>query len=370
MSEGNEEYRADGSDVGALIAKTAIKTVVYALAGIMLVAALFTTFFPYTAMRLYGDLGNKSRALECAERFLNGERGKYETSAPELDSKYVLALNNAATLSISLYGAAQSDGEKAERAEQVKKYTDEYLAVPRISERNRLIDEYNIKRGNQPYYYHPSLYSYRDYLVRYNYLARLTLGERDKWIYAGEQSNITIFSNMFVNVEFAPTNNNIDEICEALNMLSAMIDYDFKRAEVESFGSLSENELGSIPAIAGTTLTGWFEPLASRDGKTQLLKNIESKFELLKNYAVSMTVTDAESALHGLYVFRSLSNFADSASAFLTALASSSYYGGITTNDDVWRGNLGHININGSNYNMRDYYNNVLLPRYAGMLAV
>ena len=369
MSQDNEQARREESEIGVLIAKTAIKTVVYALVGIVLVAALFTTFFPYGAMRLYGDLGNKSRALECAERFLNGERQKYEGIYPALDSKYVLALHNACSLSISLYGGARNDDERKERAEQVKKYTDEYLAVPSIAERNRLIDEYNIKRGGQPYYYHPSLYSYRDYLVRYNYLARIELGERNKWIYAGEQSDTAIFSNMFVNLEFAPTNNNIDEICEALNMLSAMIDYDFKRASVESFGSLSENELGSIPAIADTVLTGWFEPLAAREGKTQLLRNIESKFELLKNYAVSMTVTDSESALHGLYVFRSLSNFADSASAFLTALASSRYYDGITTNDDVWRGNLGHINIEGNNYNMRDYYNNVLLPRYAGMLV-
>ena len=369
MTQDNEEVRAEEAEIGVLIAKTTIKTVVYAFVAIMLAAALFTTFFPYRAMLLYDDFGNKSRALECAESFLKRERGKYEELSPELDSKYVLALNNACSLSISLYGSATSEVEKEERAAQVKKYTDEYLAVPRIAERNRLIDEYNIKRGDQPYYYHPSLYSYRDYLVRYNYLARIELGERDKWIYAGEQSDTTIFSNMFVNLEFAPTGNNIDEICEALNMLSAMIDHDFKRAGVESFGALSENDLGSIAAIKDTVLTGWFEPLVTREGKTMLLKNIESKFGLLKNYAVSMTVTDAESALHGLYVFRALSNFADSASAFLTALSSSAYYGGITTNDDVWRGDLGHININGNNYSMRDYYNNVLLQRYAGMLA-
>ena len=365
-----ETEREPETDFGTLVAKTTIRTVLSAAVCIVLIAALFVSFFPYSAMRLYVDFGNKNRALECAESFVRRERTKYVDTAPSLTSNYVSALYTGCELSVSLFNTAKDDGEKAERARQVKDMTSEYLSVPSISERNRLINENNIKKGGQPYYYHPSLYSYRDYLVRYNYVSGCVLGDRKNWIYAGSESNIDVFANMFYNIDFTPNANNIDEICEAFNMLSAMIAFDFDRAGVTDYLQRDENSLASITEIVRTEQTGWFAPLVERSGKTTLLTNIESRFIMLRDYALGMSVTDADTALHRLYVFRSLSNFAYSARAFLIALSPSEYYFGLDNNSYAfWNEACGGIQYEGYPWGMNDYYREVLLPHYLTFLV-
>lgn len=370
-------------DTGVLIAKTAVRTAVSAIVLLVLAVSLAVVFFPYQAMKAYMSFGMKSQALECAEKYISRKRDSYEEDAPELNSRYVTALYNACELSISLYTGAKKDGAKKERAAQVIRYTEEYLAVPGIMQNLDELSRYAV--AHQSYYYHPSLYSYRDYLVRYNYIARCESGERndrESFIYDGRPADIGVLESTFYNQSLeeildserlSGNSYTIDALAESLNVLSAMIVFDFKKAGVESFEGLSENDFGNIGKDLDVSYP-WFYPLADRRTESNLsvlLDRIEEKFDMLKRAALKMPESDKREMLDKLYVFRSLSGFADNVwCALMTLSGNEAYNEGAGTADAnrflKWQSLNGVEDYSGS---MRDYYNRELMPKYVKLLA-
>lgn len=346
----------------------ALRTAITAFAAVVLATALFTTWFPYDAMLYYVDIGNNPRALECAANFINLESPNWQGKNPPTESRYVSALYTAGRISITAYKNTENAEKKTEYANSVLEYTEKYLGVFGISERNDKINSHNIK-NQQIATYHPSLYSYRDYLARYNYLARCTLSKREEWLYAGKRAPITDLTSLFYNESFVMNNSNTDEIAEALNMLSEMVAYDFSAITSDDYMLMGENEIGSLGAKKITSGRKWFYPLIDDGKKTGLLVGIERHFTAMTNYAYSqMESRDNESQLRVLYVMRALSRFADNMDKMLTVLCASEHYPEILSADYLnWRG-MNRVDYLGG-YALRDYYNNVLLPRYKESLT-
>ncbi len=358
----NKEPASGGSTV-ELVIKTAVRAVLSTFVCLALLGALFVTLFPYDAMKIYVDFGNRARALECAENYIAMNRAKYAQETPALDSRYVSALYMACELSISLYNAEKDDGNKTERAADVKKYTEEYLAVNGIQERNFEMNKYNIEHS--PYYQHTSLYSYRDYLARYNYLARCELNERGAMLVNGTAEDIRETTSRFLNQNIQITESTIDTYAEIFNSLSAMIAYDFQKAGASDLLSgkvINEDKLGAL----GNSLPSgyaWFYPLIDRqekENKTLLMKQIEDKFVAFRDFVLNdMLPSDytTDDLLHRLYAFRALTNFSDSVFRAQLVIGSCPFYDGLVTNDAaIWRGELRHFERDGEDWDMTSYY--------------
>lgn len=362
----------NNGDLTQLIIKTAIRTFLSAVVCIILAVSLAVTFLPYQAMKVYSDLGMKVRSLECAERYIDSQSSKYgENNNPPIDGRYVSAVYMADELSISLFTTADDSQAVDYYAQKILRHSQNYLSINSIHERNELINAYNV--ANQPYYYHTSLYSYRDYLCRYNYLARCVLDERDEMLLNGSVDTVSMVTSRFLNENLNLTLNNIDSFAEIFNQLSEMIRYDFKQAGITDISSMNESQLGAVRLDA---YISYFHPLISRDKSagldtnfTLLLRSVESKFEQLKSFALTMPCANAEEALQQLYVFRSLSYFAENLNKALIILSGNEHYAHININDALRWQTLGTVSVNERNYTMTDYYNTVLMPQYTRILA-
>lgn len=372
----NEEIKSpapkDGAEnsVTVLIVKTAIRTLLSAVVCLALIASLAVTFFPYGAMKFYLDVDMKIRALECAEKYIDGQSEKYETVSPAIDSRYVSALYTAGELSVSLLRGAKNSDARLYYADKIISHTENYLSVNGIHERNAQISEFDVK--HQPYYNHPALYSYRDYLVRYNYLARCLTDKRGVMVYDGKPVDMQLIMSAFNNENLTLNGNNIEAFAEVFNQLSEMIEYDFDRAGAAGFASMAEKDLGKIKL---DPYGDWFEPLISRSSSIQntnftlLLRAMENKFTQFKDYALSMSAATADEALKRLYVFHALWLFGDNLNSALITLSGNEQYKYININDAMRWQKLNTITADGSNYTMRDYYKLVLMPQYAKILA-
>lgn len=359
----NQKPSNGGNSTTALIVKTAVRAALSTLVCIALLCALFVTLFPYDAMKIYVDFGNRARALECAENYIARNRGKYESEQPALDSRYVSALYMACELSISLYNGERDADNKKLRAADVKKYTEEYLAVGGIQERNHEMNKYNI--AHSPYYQHTSLYSYRDYLARYNYLARCELNERNAMLVNGVAEDIGLTASRFLNQNIQISEGSIDTYAEIFNALSAMIAYDFKMAgasDLLASKTINEEKLGAL----GNTLPAgyaWFAPLIDRQtagNKTLLMTQIEDKFVRFRDFVLNDMLPSeytTDDLLHRLYAFRALTNFADSVFRAQIVIGSCPLYDGMDMNDVAgWRGELRHFDVDGTDWDMTSYH--------------
>ncbi len=364
-TENVADNAAEPENTGALIARTAVRTVVSTVAALVLIVSLIVVFFPYNAMKAYMSLNMKARALESAESYIALNEKKYSETPAPLDSRYVSACYVSCELAISLYGKAEDKADKAFYADKIIEHTQRYLSLYRIAEHNDEISRYNV--SHQPYYYyHPSFYNYRDSLVGYNYTARCETDKRSGMIIDGVLSTTDNATSLFYNRELEITENNVIMFTEILNMLSAMVAYDFETAGGKNYSSMTERELGLIRLDPESD---FFAPLAAK-GNTRplLITAIEEKFDAIETYALDkMKHSTPWETLGRLYVVRSLARFADNMYRMTATLAANDLYAAFDNNyPGVWK-SLGRIE--GTEWSLTDYYNNVLLPDYAKQLT-
>lgn len=161
MTQSDEKTTRQESDA-SVIATTAAKAVYWVIIAVALLFTLYRVVFPYSAMKLYDDLGNVPRAYECARQTANGARGE----------KKVNARISCVNYCITLFGENPD-----EYAAELERNTYEFLTDGDCVKRIELIDEYNVKNAGAAI--KPNLYSYYAYLHAENARARLYQGKTD-----------------------------------------------------------------------------------------------------------------------------------------------------------------------------------------------
>ena len=133
---------------------------------IVLILAIIVLVAPYAAMRFYADCGNKTRALECADAYLN----LYQDAPRTYYGRYAGVLYSAAELAVK----RAEKGDKS-AAKQADGYIRTYLAIEDIDKKNGQMDAYNLTHSSPNL--HPALYSTRAYLENAAYRCRLMTGD-------------------------------------------------------------------------------------------------------------------------------------------------------------------------------------------------
>ncbi len=213
------------SDTERLV-KLSLKTLYLTFVALALFMTLFVLLFPYPSMKTYMKMGMKSRALECAERYVGVRKNVYTSVQPAHDSKFADALYAGINLSSSLLDAEinkNANGAKVKRiAAQADKFASVYLSYDSLIARTRIVDEYSLSHSLPSM--HASVYSFEN--------TAAVLREKAKFILSGTQYSLGYFyENMQAdlllnNSAFTLTDENVDKYIKLFNQLSAIIDYE------------------------------------------------------------------------------------------------------------------------------------------------
>lgn len=159
MTQTDERQIAEESET-YVIAATAIRTLFWLLACLALLLTVVRVAFPLAAMNAYADLGNVSRAYDCAASAAKIYKGETGVNA---------------RISCVNYSITLMSENPTEYASAVKRDTEAFFADTGCVDRIPLIDEYNVKNADKTM--RPNLYSYADYISGENTRARFILGE-------------------------------------------------------------------------------------------------------------------------------------------------------------------------------------------------
>lgn len=149
----------ESKSFGNVIAETAIATLFWLIVGFALLASLFPVLFPAASARFYADLGNVPRAYDCAAR------------AADTDGT-VESRQKAVAYAVSLYDETGKTYGVLKSVPAFLKESGETFAE---------IDRKNIAALDK--IYHPSVYSYRDYLA--GVLAKVRTKEGKTYVFDG-----------------------------------------------------------------------------------------------------------------------------------------------------------------------------------------
>ena len=201
-----DEKRSGGTNIVALAVRSAFLTFVAAV----LAFSCFLVFSPYSAMKIYSNLGNFELALSSAEKYMERHPGEYDADKKILPApfgKYADALYFATNTSISFMNDAVKGGKYNSReakyyAEKVYKYTQAYLtangSIDSLYRRTLKVDEYSLQHTKQRSL-HPYVYSYRDDLERAKFKsAYIILGNKEV------MRDATVITNTWNNAQGHP----------------------------------------------------------------------------------------------------------------------------------------------------------------------
>ncbi|MBR2989296.1 MAG: hypothetical protein IKC64_06215 [Clostridia bacterium] len=160
----NDEQKVISQTEGEIIAVTAVKTLGVFTVVFALLFTLWTLLFPMSASNFYDELGNQTRAYECAKVAVKTTSGVDKTNAKIKCVNY----------SISLYGKNES------YARCLITDTADFLLDDDCVERASVIDQYNL--ASTPKSFHPAIYGYLDYVRSQNVKARAKQGDGKIWV--------------------------------------------------------------------------------------------------------------------------------------------------------------------------------------------
>lgn len=160
----NDEQKVTTQTEGEIIATTAVKTLGVLTVVFALLFTLWTLLFPSVASNFYDELGNQTRAYECAKIAVKTSSGVEKVNAK------IKCVNYA----ISLYG------QNASYADCLIADTTDFLLNNECVSRAEKIDEYNI--ASSPKSFHPAIYGYLDYVRSQNLKARASGGDSKMWV--------------------------------------------------------------------------------------------------------------------------------------------------------------------------------------------
>lgn len=183
--------------------------------GALLVMLLFF-IFPGVAERFYTDAGNDEMAFLHMSRATDRDGGE--------DTGRLVRTVNAA---LKLYG------ENEEYSDCAEKYLVMLLGKPGIEERFKMIDSYNLIASPSPYF-HPNLYSVKDYYVTELYKIGLNNGKTDL-VLNGESLSVLQFTTGTYPFD--------DGYFTALNQLTEYVVFASSNGETLSFDGEKLREL-------------------------------------------------------------------------------------------------------------------------------
>ncbi len=160
--------------------KVVVKTAVITAAALALVCVMIAVIaflcFPYGGYKFASDLGMKKTALFFAERY---------ASADNIDGLvYCVSLDND----------LMSSDDKDKYAKKLIAHTQDFYEYENVYEYFDQLDKYYL--SNSPAQSRVGLFSYNEYVVSSNYVARSVAGEQNKMLFRGEPTSL---NDLFVS---------------------------------------------------------------------------------------------------------------------------------------------------------------------------
>lgn len=368
----NIDSEIESNKVFNLIAKTAITTVYWLVIVVMLGICCLAYVFPYNSMKIYADFGMTDRALQMGEIAISREAKRENFNFYE--SKYTATLIDVLLYSSIITNNAVN-GKSYNKvnwdkvsyyAKKTIKYTDKYLDVTNISQRNKLIDEFNY--SNSPPSIHANVYSYDESLRTGKMKAQLYCNEGLEKTF----SDMTSLVNTLYGYNSETRQRYLNDFIILSQQLSAYIEFELLRID---FISNKESDM--------TGLIFKQEPLSFNMlfdyeiGFTLLYKNFTKIYSEYRDFIVKYNTNgDIKEQLKQLYYTKVINNLVDNMYSFAHVLYSKrngfnekliddiimEYQG--ENNSGGWLNNL-HNGLEGEDkMSLETFYINKLLPKY------
>lgn len=305
----SKELRADNQEISqtGIIARAAVKTL-FALVtvGLVLITVIMNCI-PFYSMRFFADFGMYGRALDYAATYVSLNDGEKEKETQS--EKYLEALTNAIEYSEMLMIEDIDDNDPAKtdlktvkkHAKRLTDYTATYAALTGIDAVNTSIDEFNL--NNSSYLFHRLLYSYRDYIYRTDYRARLFLGEPDKLLFDGKVINALSAVATTEADGFTYSTANVTKYAVLLNQLYEYADYELYALGYYTLFSVEDTDLSALYTASGTD----FFTLYYEDSSfTDFYGKAFGFYEKFASAAAALPDTTAPALLKKLFVLDSV----------------------------------------------------------------
>ncbi|MCH5350943.1 MAG: hypothetical protein J1F39_03130 [Clostridiales bacterium] len=309
-----------------------IKVAAVALSVVFLLISILSVALPFSAMKVYNQLGMYDRALESGERFINArmrehrgweisseiENYGYLYSVGELvgDEEFIEALDVCITLSDKLMRAQLKDksisGAKY-YAEKLERLTHAFisLSAETFTKRNSA----NI--ASVPYLQlRPYVYSYRHSIMKLNYSARAVLGTTDMLLYNVGRSdrpltNIVERLNTFTGT-VQKDSTLIDQYVDFIGELNAYLDYELGLLDLSGV-SLDETTVRTKynKILKGTEFSLFINENGFTDTYNRVGRTFTEYAQLAYDYDPTTQTDTMDARLHQLYWLQELGSFAE-----------------------------------------------------------
>ena len=317
----------DGDGIGETVG-FGIKVAAVALSVVFLLISILAVTLPFSAMKIYNQLGMYDRALESGERFINsrmnaydgwaekvdGVNGGYFTSIGKLsaDEDFIEALEVCISLSDKLMRAQlakKSVSGAAYYAEKLEKFTHAFACLPS----GVFVSKSTENIGNVPYIQlRPYVYNYRHTIMKLNYSARVVLGSTDNMLYNIGYTERVITSmterlNTFSGTVQKETL--LDQYVDFIGELNAYLDYELGLLGLSGV-SFDETTVGTkYSKVLDGTQFGLL--IKSYSGFTDLYNRLSATFTEYAQLAYDYKPSSMDDRLHQLYWLLELTTFSE-----------------------------------------------------------
>ena len=316
---------------GAVLVTLGIKVVAIALSVVILILCILTVAMPFSAMRVFNNLGMNERALTSAERYVNGrmrgytaedgKRGDYvdgdgnysalAAAVTLIDDEFVEALDLCITLSDRLMTGSEKSGDTASAvhfAHKLEKYTRVFASMYNNRDISASKDAFNV--ANTPIVAaKPYVSDYLHTVYTLNFRARVRTGETGRMLFDyGQNGRCTIltdaYSTTFVGIDKTDTSfewfidylGQLDEYLyhsfSSLGITKNLTEYDFMLPDA------SDPDRGKYHGLQlnGDEFALFVTPA---DGFTNIYENLRN-FSEWAQYCVNYNATTTEQKLFKL----------------------------------------------------------------------
>ncbi len=232
------------------LVKLSLKTLYYSVVLLALFLTLFVLLFPYASMKTYMNMGMRSRALDCADRYYALHIKDYVASSPQYDSKFADVLYAGINLSSARLNEAiaKGGGKKAveKEAARAEKFASSYLSFPSLKDRTRIADEYSVAHALPSM--HASVYSFENTASVLREKARYILngtGYSLEYFYGAMRADLLLNDSVFELTE-----ESADKYIKLFNELSAIVEYELNELDFYSKVEFSPNGGVSSASVA------------------------------------------------------------------------------------------------------------------------
>lgn len=334
-----ENDAAENSEKGGVgeIVGFSIKVVAIALSVVFLLLSIFTVAMPFSAMKVFNNLGMYERALESGDRYINGEisafgagredeygnfKGVTETPALTNDD-FVEALDVCINLSNKLMTeskAVKSTADEAYYAEKLERYTRIYACLAGVGSLNAKKNSANI--ANVPMIQlRPYVYSYAHTIMKLNFSARVVLGKTDYMMYSiGRAGDVMTSVDERLNTltNTVEKSGLIDQYVDFIDELNAYLEYELDKLGLTGI-ELNETTVRTkySKVLDGSQFSLFIVPL---DGFTRLYNGLGETFTTYAQLAYDYEPSTMDDRLHQLYQLQVLTSFSEKMSDISTLL--------------------------------------------------